>query len=200
MVISGIEKAWDILKDLDTKTVCKNASVKFDERNGCYILRSFCAEFCINPQKRIIKSLTTSGQEIISQHNYFFIFSALWYLINAKDIPLTGRHIKPENLKGGDLFFRGTHTLPLDKLAERFQNHKEAFLNKGKEFCGEALNYGDASLKLTPMPRIPVILILWVKDEEFPARADLLLDSSCELQIPLDIIWSIAMLSVRVML
>ncbi len=200
MAISGVEKAWDILKDLDTKIVCKNASVKFDERNSCYILRSFCADFCINPQIRIIKSLTALGQKIIDRHNYFFIFSSLWYLIHAKDIPLTGRHIKPENLKGGDLFFRGTHTLPLDKLAEKFQNHKEAFLNKGKEFGGEILNYGDASLKLTPMPRIPVILILWAKDEEFPARADLLIDSSCEFQIPLDIIWSIAMLSVNIML
>ncbi len=200
MVISGIEKAWDILKDLHPETICKNSLVKFDEGNSCYILRSFCAEFCINPWKKIIKSLTASGQEIINKHNYFFIFSSLWYLINAKDIPLTGRHIKPENLKGGDLFFRGTHKLPLDKLAEKFQSHKEAFLNKGKELGGEILHYGDASLKLAPMPRIPVILILWIKDEEFPARADLLIDSSCELQMPLDIIWSISMLSVLIML
>jgi len=55
-------------------------------------------------------------------------------------------------------------------------------------------------LKLLPMPRVPVILILWLEDEEFPSRAELLLDSTCELQIPLDIIWSISMLSVLVML
>jgi hypothetical protein len=50
------------------------------------------------------------------------------------------------------------------------------------------------------MPRIPVTLILWLKDEEFHPRADLLLDSTCELQLPLDIIWSIAMMSVLVMM
>jgi hypothetical protein len=55
-----------------------------------------------------------------------------------------------------------------------------------------------SSLKLLPMPRIPVAIILWLEDEEFPPRAVLLLDSTCELQLPLDIIWSIAMMSVLV--
>jgi len=50
------------------------------------------------------------------------------------------------------------------------------------------------------MPRIPVILVLWLADDEFQPRADLLLDSTCEIQLPLDIIWSMAMLSVLVMM
>jgi hypothetical protein len=200
MLTPGIEKAWEILKSLDTVAVCKNASVRFDEKTYCYILRSFCADFSINTDERIIRSLTPSGEVLINKYGYFFIYSCLWYLINAKDISLTGRLIKPEDLKGGDLFFRGSHILPLDRMAEKFQDDKQVFLKRGREICGETLLYGDASIKLSPLPRIPVILILWVKDEEFPARADLLLDSSCEVQLPLDIIWSTAMLSVLVML
>ncbi len=82
------------------------------------------------------------------------------------------------------------NTAPIKKLS----------LEKGKELCAEVLGFGDASLKLLPMPRIPVTLILWSADEEFPPRADLLLDGSCEIQLPIDIIWSIAMISVLVML
>jgi hypothetical protein len=55
-------------------------------------------------------------------------------------------------------------------------------------------------VELYPLPRVPVTLILWFGDEEFPARADLLFDSSVELQAPLDIAWSAAMLSALVML
>jgi hypothetical protein len=43
------------------------------------------------------------------------------------------------------------------------------------------------------------VLSLWIADEEFPARADLLLDSSCDFQLPPDITWSIAMMTVLVM-
>lgn len=61
-------------------------------------------------------------------------------------------------------------------------------------------HYGDASIELFPFPRMPVTIILWEKDDEFPARADLVFDSTCEMQLPIDIIWSIAMLCVLVMM
>jgi hypothetical protein len=43
-------------------------------------------------------------------------------------------------------------------------------------------------------------VILWLADEEFPPRIDILFDSTCELQLPLDIIWSIAMMSLLMLL
>ncbi|OHE57504.1 MAG: hypothetical protein A2Z47_11495 [Thermodesulfovibrio sp. RBG_19FT_COMBO_42_12] len=200
MISPGEGKAWEILRGLDPSIICRSASVSFDGKGGYYILKSFCTDFFVNPREKIIRSSTLSGEIIIKRYDYFFIHSCLWYLINAKDISLTGKLIKPSNLKGGDLFFRGSHILPLGSVARRYGNDKEAFIKRGKELCAEAVNYGDVSIKLLPMPRIPVTVILWLKDEEFPPRADLLLDSTCELQLPLDIIWSIAMMSVLVMI
>ena len=200
MIYSGEEKAWEILRGLDHSLVCKNASVTFDERYGYYVLRSFCTDFHIYPEERVIRSDVPQGETFVQRYGYFFIHSCLWYLINSKDIPLTGRLIKPENITGGDMFFRGSHVLPLDRLAERYGDKKKDFMKRGRELCAEMLHYGDASLKLVPMPRIPVTLILWLTDDEFPPRADLLLDSTCGLQLALDIIWSIAMMSVLVMI
>lgn len=200
MISYGEEKAWEILRGFDPSVVCRNAAVSFDEKDGHYILRSFCTDFSVSPTERIIKSLSLTGETVIKKHGYFFIHSCLWYLINAKDIPLTGRLIKPVNIRGGEMFFRGSHILPLDSVAKRYGDDKEAFIKRGRELCAEVLNYGDISIKLLPMPRIPVTFILWLEDEEFPPRADLLLDSTCELRLPLDIIWSIAMMSVLVMI
>jgi len=200
MISSGEGKAWEILRGLDHSVVSRNASVFFDNQHGCYILRSFCTDFSVNPQERTINSSTPSGEKIIKKYGYFFMHSCLWYLIHAKHIPLTGRLVKPADIKGGEMFFRGSHVLPLERLAERYGSDKENFTKKGEELCANAANYGDASLKFLPMPRVPVTLILWLEDEEFPPRADLLLDSSCELQLPLDIIWSIAMMNTMVMM
>ena len=90
--------------------------------------------------------------------------------------------------------------LPLDKIAERYGNDRTGFIEKGKNLNGNIMNYGDASVELLPLPRIPVTLILWLSDDEFPARADLLFDSTCEQHLPLDVIWSIAMMSVLAMM
>jgi len=200
MLFPGEERAWELLSGLDPETICKNASVSFDDKSGCYILKSFCFDFSICPVQKTIKSLTPQGQILTERYGYFFVHSCLWFLIDSKDIPFTGRLVRPTNIKGGDLFFMGSHVLPLDSICKKYEYDAKAFLRRGKDLCGEVLGYGDASVKLYPLPRIPVTIIFWVNDEEFPSRADLLLDSSCEFLLPIDVVWSTTMLAILMML
>ncbi len=197
---TGEEKAWQILEMLNPHDVCKRAEVVFDGASGIYSLKSFGKEFYLSPQEKKIFSPSPGGDIFLQRFGYFFKLSALCYLNGVKDIPFTGRLVKPVNIKGGELFFRGSHILPLDRVAEKYGNDVGGFLKRREELGGEKLDYGDASLRLPAFPRIPVTLILWVQDEEFSSRADLLFDSTCEIQLPLDIIWSIAMLSLLAML
>ncbi|MDP3260993.1 MAG: DUF3786 domain-containing protein [Thermodesulfovibrionales bacterium] len=195
---TGEEKAWEDLNNLNPPDVCRKAGVTYD--NDSHILRSLGMGFSVHPGKREIKNIQPEGEIILKKYGYFFNLSALCYLSNSRDIPLSGKLVKPAGLKGGEIFFRGSHVLPLEKIAEKYGNDKAGFIEKGKNLNGNIMNYGDASVELLPLPRIPVTLILWLSDDEFPSRADLLLDSTCEQRLPLDVIWSIAMMSVLVML
>ena len=47
---------------------------------------------------------------------------------------------------------------------------------------------------------MPITLIFWQEDEEFPARSYLLFDETCEQHLPPDILWSVAMMCALVML
>ena len=62
------------------------------------------------------------------------------------------------------------------------------------------MKYGDASLRLYPLPRVPVVMTLWLEDEEFPPRVDLFFDTTCSMQMPVDMLWSVAMMSILIML
>jgi hypothetical protein len=199
MTSPGEEKAWETLQNADPSVICRNAGVSFDNRIDAYLLRSFCWDFTITPKERTVTCDHPSGRGIVERYGYFLKHSCLWYMVQAKDIPIKGKLIKPSGLRGGEMFFRGSHVIPLDNLVNRYGDDRGAFLKKGGELCAEVSNFGDASLRIFPMPRIPVTLILWLADEEFPARVDLLLDASCEIHLPIDIIWSTAMMSVLVM-
>ncbi|MEW6570619.1 MAG: DUF3786 domain-containing protein [Nitrospirota bacterium] len=200
MISPGEEKAWEILESLDASAVCRNASVKFVEKSGHYVIKSFCIDIHVNPKNRIISSPTPRGMDILIRHGYFSRHAYLWYLIHAKEMPPTGKLVRPVDLRGGENFFGGSHALPMDRLAKRHEDDRQSFIKSGHEFCADILDYGDASLRLLPLPRIPVVLILWLKDEEFPSRVDLLFDSTCERQLPVDIIWCVAMMSILVMM
>jgi hypothetical protein len=73
------------------------------------------------------------------------------------------------------------------------------FIEKDQNLGGEIMKYGDASLRFAPLSRIPVIL-KFRSEEGFPARLNLQFDSTCEMQLSKDNIWSIAMMSELIML
>jgi len=196
----GEDKAWEIIRGLDPAIVCKNAQIAFDAVSGLYLLRSFGMTVSIDPARKHIFSDAPDAALLLDRLGYFSRLSILWYLTSAKDIPLSGRLVQPLNLKGGQIFFRGTHILPLEKLAVRYGSDTEGFLRRGDQLGGRRREHGDASIELSPFPRIPVILVLWKDDEEFPARVDLLFDSTCEFHLALDMIWSTAMKSILIMM
>ena len=196
----GEDKAWDLLVAMKPGDVCRAAAVTYDSATSTYGIRSFGMDFFISLRDRTITSSAAGSGVVLGKLGYFYRISVLWYLVSAKDIACTSRPVKLEHIKGGEIFTKGSHVLPLDSIAAAFNKDKERFIEKGKKLGGESVQRGDAAIRLWPLPRIPATLTLWLEDEEFPARVDLLFDSTCELQLPTDIIWSIAMMSVLVML
>ncbi len=197
---SGEKKLWENLSGLEPDSVCKCAQAAYDSAKGLYTIKSFGWNIHISPEEENIFSSEPESGVLLQKLVEFSRISILYYLVSAKDIPLTGKLVRPDNLKGGQLFSRGTHVLPLNELAEKFGDDIEGFLQKSKALGAEQRQYGDASVELLPLPGIPVTLILWKGDDEFPARSDLLFDSSSEFQASIDILWSIAMMSVLIMI
>jgi len=197
---SGKEKAWEALACLEPENTAIKAGVHYDMESGLYTLKSFGMDFQVSSEKKDVCSASPQGSLLLDNPDYFFRLSVPWYLACAKHVPATGRLVRPVDIKDGGLFARGTHVLPMNRIAEKYAGDKEGFIRRGCELGGRPMQYGDASIELMPFPRMPVTMILWLEDEEFPARADLFFDSTCDLQFPADILWSTAMLSILLML
>ncbi|MBF0320561.1 MAG: DUF3786 domain-containing protein [Nitrospirae bacterium] len=196
----GEDKGWGQLAGSTPDDVCKRASVSFDHALSVYTVKSFNWNVNFSAVNRSITCDTAEGEEyLLRRLGHFYRLSSLWYLNAARDIPLSGQLAMPQNLNGGEIFFRGSHVLPLQKLSDRYESAREEFLSRGAALGGTATAYGDASIVLQPYPRVPVTLILWLMDDEFPARAECLLDTSCEFHLPIDIIWMVSMMCIQLM-
>lgn len=207
MALTGEERAWDILCECDFKDVQARANIHFDLSQSTFILPCFGCDIHVSVKNRRIDSHSALGKFILGDLNgdlnddlkFLSRLSILRYLIHAKKISESGRLIKPTELPGGDFFQFGTHVLPLEDFAERFDNDPQIFIEKGTQLGGRRQSYGDASIKLYPFPNFPIILIIWSGDAEFPSKASLLLDENCSVHMPIDIIWSIAMMTMEIM-
>ena len=196
---SGERRAWELLAAGSPEPVCVRSGAAFDPAAGQYRLASFGQVFVVHPPGRRITALAPEGSALLDRHGDLLRLSLLWYLVKATGDRPAGTLVNPARLPGGDLFARGTHVLPLDALAARHTESPEAFLAAGAALGGRSEPYGDAAVELPALPRIPVTIILWRADDEFPARADLLFDATAPRHLPTDVLWALAMLSVQLM-
>ena len=132
----------------------------------------------------------------------FYRLSVLCHFATSKDIPFSGHLVKPTDMRGGQRFASGTHVLPLEEVARKFARDPEGFVLQGRKFGAEQVEGPiDAAIRLYPLPRVPVTILLWVEDEEYPPRVDPFFDSTCDLQITLsDIVWAVAIMCALVLL
>ena len=200
MVWPGEEKAWDILSGLDARDVTTNAKALFNPYDSTYALTCFGQDIRVSLKDRTIFGKSRLGMVLVTSLGDYSRLSILRYLVHAIDLPLSGRLVRPADLPGGDIFTKGTHIIPLDRAAAYFSNHSSEFLIVGQSLGGTQGDYGDISLNILSFPRVPVVLILWLGDEEFPSTASLLFDSSCVSHLPPDMIWSTSMMTVEMML
>lgn len=195
--IPGEDRSWARLTTLDPAEVCGRTAARFDERSGTYSLDCYGCEIHVLPRDKRIFSNTQQGSELLGKVDASL--SLLWYLASSHAIPPSGRLVTPGSLPGGQIFQVGTHVLPLEPLAEKYGRAPEDFTETGRAWGGEVLDYGDASVRLWPLPQVPTTLILRTADEEFPAQVNLLLDSNCRFQLPTDIIWATCMMSALIL-
>jgi len=197
--VLGVEQAWDELAGRDPAEVCVRAGVEYSEEQG-YTVPVFGQPVALDMKARTMTAFSPESEFVLAKTAYFSHLSILFYLLRAQKIAPTGRLLKPSELKSNQIYFTGSHLLPLEPIAARFSSDPEGFLAQAARFGGRPLQYGDAAAELLPFPRVPIVVILWQEDEEFAARSYLLFDEVSELQLPPDILWSVAMMCALVML
>jgi Domain of unknown function (DUF3786) len=197
--VLGVEQAWEELAGCDPADVCGRAAVQYSEDHG-YVVPVFGSPIVLDMKTRTMSASSPESEFVLNKTAYFSHLSILFYLLRAQKIAPTGRLLKPSELVSSQIYLKGSHLLPLEPVAARFGSDPEAFLAHAARFGGRPQQFGDAAVELLPFPRVPIVLILWLEDDEFAARSYMLFDEVCELQLPADILWSVAMMCALIML
>jgi hypothetical protein len=180
---------WEKLVDANPRDVCIRSGATFDDFTGSYTLDFLQERYRICPYTQEFEAL--AGPLSSRDHSIELKVTLITYLINAKEISLVGKLITGSNLKGGKTFFQGTHSFPIEPLLEQYGQDPQGFLAKGLSIGATQASFGDVSLRLPVLPRVPVIMVLWVADEEFSARLNVLFDASIDQHLPLDSIYGL---------
>lgn len=174
------------LLDLEPGDVCARSLCGYDSESGTYSLHGWDRRYSINPTNRTI----TTADKKKSQHGYFDLF-LIHYLLGAQAVEPTGEWISEKDMPGGVTFFRGPHAVPTGLITDVVGDDLDRFRTLCESFGGTPLGMGDAAYSFTVTDRIPVAILYWIGDEDFPAEAKILYDRTITEHLELDGIYAL---------
>jgi len=109
-----------------------------------------------------------------------YIFFLLSRYAEAKQVPPIGKLVSFRQIPGGrayDPVFEGRVVAP---VARHLGDKVDRFAKAAEHLGGRPVAQGDKAYVVNALPLVPLTYVLWKGDEEFPPRAQVLLDASAE--------------------
>ena len=140
-------------------------------------------------------SIDQTGKMFSDIHiNPWIAGPVLSYLITCKGVDLTGKWVSFRELSGGreknSLFVKRSQS-SFNAIADQYPGLFEDLIHL---FNGEKVENHDASdlsLKVYPLPRLPVLICYWKPEEGLASDLKLFFDSSADLNADIDIVYGI---------
>ena len=170
------------------ETICRKGRCNYDADRHEYSLEVWGDQYLVDLSNSKIAHVVANGPP---PHEYFDLF-VMYYLLRVEGIPLSSEWVSEKDLPGGSTFFRGPHLIPTDLISKRFENDLQEFKACCENLGGTPIDMADAAFCFTITPDIPVAVLYWIGDEDFPAEAKILYDRSITELLTLDILFALA--------
>ena len=107
----------------------------------------------------------------------------LTHYSSATLTPPSGKLVKYKDLPGGCAYEGAFIKTAIQPIADVFGENPQELLEAAAKFGGKPLSYGDASAEIDVLKGIPLVFIVWEK-EEYPAAASILYDQTASKYLP----------------
>ncbi len=108
----------------------------------------------------------------------------LHYFAAAKGTPPSGMMITFKELPEGVSYFPTFLKRTIEPMVGYFGRQPGRLVDIAEGMGGRKTEYGDAAITINAFSRVPVTLVLWHGDEEFPAQGSILFDSTVTDYLP----------------
>ena len=122
----------------------------------------------------------------------------LHYMLAPASYPLAGQWVAYREIPGASFYFSAFVKRAIDPLKNVFGQNLNGLSKAAAILNGKPIEPGDAGFEFDVLPNVPLQVILYAADEEFPAEANILFDRTIgEILSPEDIAWLAGMLVYR---
>lgn len=108
----------------------------------------------------------------------------LHYLTQAKGTPISNKTIAYKELPKGASYFPSFSKRAIQPLVTHFGREPHRLLDVAGTLGGHKADFGDVSVTINAFSRVPITLVLWRGDDEFPPEGNIMFDSTISDYLP----------------
>jgi len=108
----------------------------------------------------------------------------LHYLEGSGNAQLANKLVTFREFEGGAVYYSAFKARTIDFLARTFGQKTEVLKQIGDAIRAEPMHMGDVSFKTYFFPKMPVVVVIWLGDEEVPTSANVLFDANAGKILP----------------
>ena len=117
----------------------------------------------------------TDSEEKVSIKDRILI---LHYLTLAKGTPLSNKMITYKELPEGASYSPTFYKRTIKPILGHFGTEPHRLIDAAEKLGGRRVDYGDVAVTINAFSRVPITLILWRGDEEFPPEGNIIFDAA----------------------
>jgi hypothetical protein len=106
------------------------------------------------------------------------------YLAGSGKTQLANRLATFRDFEGGAIYYPAFKARSIDMVVRQFGSRPDILQHIGDAIRAESVGIGTVGLRVNFFPKFPIVVILWVGDEEVPASANILFDANAGKILP----------------
>lgn len=172
--------AWAKISTLNPKTVAADSGASLTSGGKRFRLRVMDRECSID---LVTKEIVWTGDRPAPVSPYLQVL-VLHYLAGAGKTQLANQLVTFRDFEGGAVYYPAFKSRAIDLIAREFGSRPEILKHIGEVMRAEPVKTGAVGMKVYFFPKVPLIVTLWVGDEEVPASANIVFDASAGKILP----------------
>ncbi len=180
---------FDQLLERPPSEIARDAMCDYDAGRSCFLVEFWGEDLEVFAEKAMIVNAATGAPVTDVELGLVVLF----YLLGASRGRVSGEWISEKDLPGGVSFFVGAHSVPAAMFTRRFGEDVEAFKKACEKLGGEPLEMADAAYRFRVLPKVPLAVLFYGKDDEFDASGKLLFDKGISDMLSIDIIFGLTL-------
>lgn len=178
--LEALERAWERAGALSPRRLSETLGIPLRPGTNQLVLRVLDRDCMIDLGSRSMAYAPPGGPDV-PQHLQVLI---LHYLEGAGNAQLANRLVTFREFEGGAIYYPAFKARTIDVIVREFGDKPELLARVCEAIRAEKVDIGSVGFKAYFFPKMPVVVILWLGDEEVPPAANVLFDASAGKILP----------------